>query len=167
VTPVATTPLERHAAARRTPMRVVGVGQAWAGDDGAGLAVIDRLRRRPPPGVQLEAVSDPTRLIDALEALEGDLVVVDAVLGPAAGEVLDVDPGRLSCVGRSASSHGFSVAEALALAGAVRVGPAARVRVIAIGIRRERPRRGQHGLSPPVARGVVRAARAVAALCRA
>jgi hydrogenase maturation protease len=167
VSPVAASPPERHAAARRTPMRVVGVGQAWAGDDGAGLAVIARLRRRPPPGVQLEAVADPTRLIDALAAFEGDLVVVDAVLGPAPGEVVDVEPGQLSRVGRSASSHGFSVAEALALAGAVRVGPAARVRVIAIGIGRERPRRGQHGLSPRVARGVVRAARAVAALCRA
>lgn len=141
--------------------RIIGVGQPFAGDDGAGLAVIDLLRRSElPPGIAVEKVREPTALVPLLDEEGMRLVIVDAVLAEPAGEVLDLDAAevesrRLSSV----SSHGVSVGEALALGRATSVSgrPRADVRVVAITI--ARPRSGAVGLSPAVAAAVPRAAR--------
>ena len=94
-------------------MVVIGVGNEYRRDDGAGLAVVTSLRDRVPPGVELVLTDgEPTRLIEAWTGA-ALAVVVDAVradpprpgrvhrfvAGPAAGrgdadgELARVRPG--------------------------------------------------------------------------
>lgn len=100
------------------PAVVIGVGNDFRRDDGAGPAVIGRLRGRVPPGVTL-AVTDgePTRLIDAWTGA-ALAIVVDAVRAepPCPGRahrlVLDRPAAGLS----RASSHGLGLDDAVTLA---------------------------------------------------
>jgi hydrogenase maturation protease len=101
---------------------VIGIGNEFRRDDGAGPAVIAQLRGRVPAGVRLVVTDgEPTRLIDAWTGA-ALAVVVDAVrvLGsepPHPGQVhrFMVDrPG--TAAGRAASSHSFGLDEAIALA---------------------------------------------------
>jgi len=98
---------------------VIGVGNEFRRDDGAGLAVVTSLRGRVPPGVEL-VLSDgePTRLIEAWTGA-ALAVVVDAVRAdpPRPGRVhrfvLDQPIGGPV---RTASSHGFGLDDAVRLA---------------------------------------------------
>jgi hydrogenase maturation protease len=112
-------------------VRVIGVGTR-NGADGAGLDVLELLSTRAlPGGVTLAACERP--LPDLLDSLAGAeaAVIVDAARG--------VGPGggarRLACeeLARPAatSSHGFGVAQTLALAAALGRAPR-RVEVVAI-----------------------------------
>jgi hydrogenase maturation protease len=98
---------------------VIGVGNEFRRDDGAGPAVVDRLRGLVPAGVRLVTTDgEPTRLIEAWTGA-GLAVVVDAVRAdpPHPGRVhrFVVDrPG--AGVARPASSHGFGIDDAIALA---------------------------------------------------
>lgn len=98
-------------------VRVVGVGQLAAGDDGVGRRVVSALRAGPlPPGVVLTEVSDPSVLVEWFGE-PVPIVVVDAVLGSPAGLVLDLTPEDLAQKPPlRVSSHGLGVSEALALA---------------------------------------------------
>jgi hydrogenase maturation protease len=140
---------------------IVGVGQAFAGDDGAGLAVLELLRGSAlPSGVELTEVREPTGLVPLLDEEGMRLVIVDAVLALPAGQVLDLDASEVESRGLSSvSSHGISVGEALALGRATNSSgrPGADVRIVAITI--ARPVRGALGLSAAVAAAVPRAAR--------
>jgi hydrogenase maturation protease len=103
----------------REPVVVIGIGNEFRRDDGAGPAVVGRLRGLVPPGVELViADGEPTRL---LEAWTGATlaVVVDAVRAEPA------HPGRVhrfvverpgAGVAQTASSHGFGLDDAIALA---------------------------------------------------
>ncbi len=138
-------------------VRVVGLGQPAAGDDGAGLAVVDRLRARGVPGgVEVLAVAGAPALADEVR-VPCPVVVVDALVGAAPGEVRIVAPEDLGADARSRlSGHGLGVGEAIALARAIdeeAVSP--NIRVVAIGIGAARP--GTSGLSPEVEAGVARA----------
>jgi hydrogenase maturation protease len=104
------------------PAAVIGIGNEFRRDDGAGPAVIAQLRGRVPVGVHLVITDgEPTRLIDAWTGA-ALAVVVDAVRvfgsqPPRPGRVhrfvLDrPGPGT----GRPASSHGFGLDDAIALA---------------------------------------------------
>ncbi len=103
----------------RVPVVVIGVGNEFRRDDGAGPAVVDRLRGLVPPGVGLVITDgEPTRLLDAWTGA-ALAVVVDAVRAqpPHPGRVhrfvLDrPGPGAV----RTASSHGFGLDEAIGLA---------------------------------------------------
>jgi hydrogenase maturation protease len=106
---------------------VIGVGNEFRRDDGIGPAVVGRLRGLAPSGAELVVTDgEPTRLIEAWTGA-ALAVVVDAVRvvgsepsrpGTAHRFVLDrpvVDqagPG----VARPASSHGFGLDDAVALA---------------------------------------------------
>ena len=69
----------------RAPLRVVCVGNAFRGDDAAGLEVAKLLRGTLPAGAEvLEREGEPTALIDAWEGAEA-LWLVDAVSSGAAG----------------------------------------------------------------------------------
>ena len=58
---------------------VIGLGNEYRRDDGAGLAVVTSLRGRVPPGVELVLTDgEPTRLIEAWTGA-ALAVVVDAV----------------------------------------------------------------------------------------
>jgi hydrogenase maturation protease len=86
--------------------------------DGAGPAVVERLRDRVPPGVELVITDgEPTRLVEAWTGTA--LAVVDAVRAqpPHLGQVhrFVVDrPG--TGTGRAASSHGLGRDDAISLA---------------------------------------------------
>lgn len=125
---------------------MIGVGNAFAGDDGVGPAVAEAMRGLPG----LDAgVCAPSRLAERL--LDGGpVVLVDAVRGAGPpGRVLVLGPEELVSLG-GASSHGFGVAEALRLAGAL--GPLPPLRVVGVTVAE-----GLHagpGLSPAVREAV-------------
>ncbi|WP_306185402.1 MULTISPECIES: hydrogenase maturation protease [unclassified Streptomyces] len=104
------------------PVVVIGVGNAFRRDDGAGPAVVEALRERVPDGTVL-AVSDgePGRMLDLWHGAD-TVVLVEAVRGRPAR------PGRLHTltvaeaaarVGSSASTHALGLGECFALAEAL------------------------------------------------
>ena len=137
--------------------RVIGLGQAAAGDDGVGLAVLDALRAHGVPAdVELVAAAEDATLVSLLE-VGAPVVLVDAILGTPAGEVLELSPSELARRGpRGLSTHGLGVPHVVELARTLvpdTVSPS--VRVVAVTI--ERPTAYAHGLSPAVAAAVPRA----------
>ncbi|MBN8928619.1 MAG: hypothetical protein BGO51_28105 [Rhodospirillales bacterium 69-11] len=117
-----------------TERLVLCCGTPGRGDDGVGPAVAARLRAMAVPGLRVEAIpGEATALLAALEA-HADVVLVDAALSGAAPgtvRVIDCGAGETVPVGRTASSHGFGVAEAIGLARALGSLPA-RCRIYAI-----------------------------------
>lgn len=115
---------EGGAGVTRARTAIVGVGSPF-GDDRAGWLVVDALsalldeQARAAAGLLLAALDRPGAML--LEALGGvdRAVVVDAVVcGEAAGTVIEMDAAGLG-KGARFSSHGFGVAEALALGAAL------------------------------------------------
>jgi hydrogenase maturation protease len=138
--------------------RVIGLGQAAAGDDQVGLAVIAHLRGvGAPDGVELLAAAEASALLPLLET-PVPVVLVDAVLASPAGEVLVLEPEELEHRGLSTmSTHGLGVAQAVALArllSPATVSPSIHI----VGVSISRPERFQQGLSPEVAAAIPRAA---------
>lgn len=144
-------------------MIVIGVGNEFRRDDGAGPAVVEALRARAPAGVTL-AVCDgePTALIE-LWSGAALAVVVDAVRGEG-------EPGRVHELGGAitggtpgTSSHALGLGEATRLAEALGRLPA-ELRVYAI----EGADFGfGTGLCPPVSRAVTVVADRITALADA
>jgi len=104
----------------RAQILVLGFGNELAGDDAVGLAVVRRLARELVCGdVQVEETSESFLvLLDYLDRYSR-IVVVDAVLGDAAGvgEVVQWDcamGGRPA--GASAGSHGMGLDSVMGLA---------------------------------------------------
>lgn len=140
---------------------VIGVGNPFRCDDGAGPAVVDLLRRTGIPGVTLEYSLGATA--DLIELWSGvpRVIVVDAVRsGPAHTgrihhlSVPDVHTERI----RAASSHGLDLGEAVELARVLHRLPQ-RLELFAIEV--ERVGYGQ-GLSPPVAAAAAQVAARIA-----
>jgi hydrogenase maturation protease len=102
-------------------IKIIGVGNAWRGDDAAGLMVARRLRQENLS--QVEIAESPGRGGSILEAWKdaARVIVVDAVAsGGSPGGIYRFDahdPAAAFPVFRSPSSHGWGVAEALALGG--------------------------------------------------
>ncbi len=149
------------------PVVVIGVGNEFRRDDGAGPAVIARLCDVAPPGVRLVITDgEPTRLIDAWTGA-ALAVVVDAVRAqrpdqepPRPGTVHRfVVDGPGAPAGRAASSHGFGFDDAISLAVALDRMPA---RLIVHAIEAADLTQGP-GLTPPVAAAVGVVATAVLA----
>jgi hydrogenase maturation protease len=143
------------------PVTVVGFGQPGAGDDGAGPAVLEALRRRGlPRGVRALALADPSALVPLLEA-GGEVIVVDAVVGAPLGAVLELDSEDLDPAAPLAvSSHGIGVQQAIALARVLAGDRSlAHTRILGVGI--ERPVVRSTRLSPKVAAAIPRAADAI------
>lgn len=101
---------------------VVGIGNPDRGDDGIGPLIVERLAEQPPSDVRLIVRSgDMLGLVD-------DWAEYDAVICIDAAAPLDT-PGRIRCVDATsghlapgplpASSHAFSLGEAIALARAL------------------------------------------------
>jgi hydrogenase maturation protease len=101
-----------------TPL-VLGIGNPWRGDDGAGAEVARELRRRAATGARIvEYGGEPAGLIDAWQDA-GDVVLIDSVIsGAPPGTVhrLDLHAGPLPPELSSASTHHLGVAEAVELA---------------------------------------------------
>jgi hydrogenase maturation protease len=110
-------------------VRVIGCGNPDAGDDAAGLVVLDRLARALPDGVELAEAGPATRVLDLLDDVE-TVVVIDAVRSPdgarPAGTLVRAEGGAdgLGAELRgSLSSHGLGLAEAVGLAAALGSSP--------------------------------------------
>jgi hydrogenase maturation protease len=146
----------------KTRIEVIGVGNEWRGDDAAGLLVARRLKEDRLPGVRIcECLGTVSDIQNAWKDAAG-VIVVDAVVshGPpgaiyrfdAHGEGLPVE------LSRSPSSHGWGVAEALALGQVFRELPSL---LIIYGIAGKNFAPGR-GLSPAVAAAVLEAAHRIA-----
>ena len=115
-------------------IRIIGIGNAYRSDDGAGIAVAKRVRERITDGVAIiEQSGDGAALLELWKGA-GTVILVDAVhSGEAPGTVHRLDacaaeiPSRLFHY----STHGFGVAEAVELARALNQMPA---RLIVYGI---------------------------------
>ena len=141
------------------PVVVIGVGNDFRRDDGAGPAVVARLRDLVPDSIRLTITDgEPARLVEAWSGA-AVAVVVDAVRAdpPRPGTVHRfVVDGPGAPAGRAASSHGFGFDDAISLAVALDRMPA---RLIVHAIEAADLTQGP-GLTPPVAAavGVVAAA---------
>jgi hydrogenase maturation protease len=139
---------------------VIGVGNEYRRDDGAGLAVVSSLYGRLPPGVELVLTDgEPTRLIEAWTGA-ALAIVVDAVRAdpPSPGRVHRFELDRpLAGATRTASSHGFGLDDAIQLALALDRMPG---RLIVHAIEAADLTQGT-GLTPPVAAAVEEVASAV------
>jgi hydrogenase maturation protease len=101
---------------------LIGVGNGFRRDDGAGLRLVNRIRGRVPAGVRtVLSDGDPAELIEAWAGTRL-AVVVDAVRSEPGV------PGRLHRLvldhreqvpGHAVSSHGLSLGEAVGLAHAL------------------------------------------------
>lgn len=142
-------------------VRVIGLGQRAAGDDGAGIAVIAALRRScVPAGVECMVAAGPSALVPLLW-MAGRVIVVDAVVAHPAGEVmeLDVDDVRAGAP-LGVSSHGLGVRQAIELARIAEpdlTSPDIRL----VGVTIARPARHAEALMPAVAAAVDRAAQRI------
>ena len=132
---------------------MIGVGNEFRRDDGAGPAVVGKLRDRVPPGVNLVLTDgEPTRLVDAWTGA-ALAIVVDAVRAqpPHPGQVhrFEVD-GPHHGTGPAASSHGLGLDDAVRLAQALDRMPGC---LIVHAIEAADLTQGP-GLTPPVAEAV-------------
>jgi hydrogenase maturation protease len=100
-------------------LKVIGVGNAWRGDDAVGLLVARRLQADQLPEVEIvECQGTVTAVREAWKDAAGVIVVDAVVSGGSPGAIYRFNghgggvPVQLS---RSPSSHGWGVAEALAL----------------------------------------------------
>jgi hydrogenase maturation protease len=136
-------------------LRVIGLGQPYAGDDAAGYAVVQRLRatgftNAGQCSATVHHIDDPTALIELLNDVE-QVIVVDAVVCEPPGHVLELDRAELRPPA-SLSSHGVNVASAIELARVVLPNPCTNVRLVGITI--ARPPTHTATLSEPVAAAV-------------
>ncbi len=97
---------------------LIGVGNEWRGDDGAGLEVARRVRESQIPDIEVvEHEGEPIGLIDAWTGA-GETIVVDAVIsGAAPGTVHRLDAGAepLPAPLFRNSTHAMGIAEAVEL----------------------------------------------------
>ena len=158
-------PPPHPAPAGQAPVAVIGVGNEFRRDDGAGPAVVARLRGLTPPWVRLVITDgEPARLVEAWTGA-ALAVVVDAVRAdpPRPGRVHRFVLDRPRPLDHQASSHGLGLDDAVALAVALDRMPG-RLIVHAI----EAADLGQGpGLTPPVAAAVAAVAGSVLADLRA
>jgi hydrogenase maturation protease len=101
---------------------LIGVGNAYRGDDAVGLAVAERARSAVAGDVVvLECEQEPTRLVDAWAGADV-AIVVDACAGlDAPGTVHRYDAGEGPLPARvfRSSTHAFGVGDAVELARAL------------------------------------------------
>jgi hydrogenase maturation protease len=143
-------------------LHVIGVGNPFRRDDGAGVAVARRLRAAALPGVVVvEASGEGTALMDAWRDAAA-VVVVDAVRsGADAGTVFRFDARQETLPARffHYSTHAFGVAEAVEVGRALGQLPP---RLVLYGIEGKVFDAGT-GLSPEVEAAVAAVARQVLA----
>jgi hydrogenase maturation protease len=102
----------------RAWLALIGVGNRFRGDDGAGLEVASRLRATRPPGCRiLEEEGEPGSLIEDW-ALVKEALIVDAVSTGAEPGTLhrfDATAGPLPVEVFRSSTHALGVADAVEL----------------------------------------------------
>jgi hydrogenase maturation protease len=144
------------------PALVIGVGNAYRRDDGAGVMVARGLRAAGLPGVEIiERSGEGAALLESWR--EADLVIlIDAVRsGAAPGTIhrLEIPGDTLPSGFFHYSTHAFSVAEAVELGRALGLLPAS---MVVFGIEGAEFGAGE-GLSPAVREAVSEVARRITA----
>ena len=145
---------------------IIGVGNAWRGDDGVGLVVARLVGHLAGEAVEVrEAAGDAAALVSLWEGRE-NVLVVDAMcsgLEPGDVERFEVggDSANASLLTGAAfrSTHALGVAEAVALARELDALPP---ELVVVGIEGERFEAGTT-LSPRVAEAAARVARRIVA----
>lgn len=103
-------------------IRVIGVGNAWRGDDGVGLLAARRLRERLGPSVEVvDAEDDGLALLDLMEGVD-HVILIDAVKGggrPGMAVRLDLSAESRWGTVVPCSTHAMGVAYAIDLARAL------------------------------------------------
>jgi hydrogenase maturation protease len=101
---------------------LIGVGNHWRGDDGAGLAVARRVHELAPDGIEVREVEgDATALVDAWAGAEHVIVVDAAQSGAPPGTIqrFDARAQPLPVGSLRSSTHAFGVSDAVELARAL------------------------------------------------
>jgi hydrogenase maturation protease len=101
---------------------VIGVGNPLRGDDGAGVAVAERLRERVPSGVEVVACSEePSRLMDAWKGADAVVLVDTVTSGAVPGTLHRFDASEDAVPARTfrSSTHAIGIAETIELARAL------------------------------------------------
>ena len=135
---------------------VIGVGNAYRGDDAAGREVARLVRARAPEGLEVVVCElEPTRLIDAWDGADLALVVDAVSSGAEPGTVhrFDGASGPLPSREFRSSTHALGIGETVELARALGRLPA---RIVVIGVEGESFGAGTE-LSGPARAGVERA----------
>jgi hydrogenase maturation protease len=113
---------------------VIGVGNSWAGDDAAGVLVVQALRDRLPGEVAaVTHEGEPTALLDLWDGARL-AIVVDAVEGaepPGTVHTFDATGSPLPASIEGRSTHAVTVAQAIELARSLGRLPA---RLVVVGI---------------------------------
>ena len=139
---------------------LIGVGNAYRGDDGVGLVVAERVRALAPREVDVTLCEqEASRVMDAFEGADA-AVIVDAVAsGGTPGELHRFDAASAAVPARvfGSSTHAFGVGEAIELARALGKLPTA---VVVIGVEGREFSAGER-LSAAVEAAVPHAAEAV------
>jgi hydrogenase maturation protease len=102
-----------------TSVVVIGVGNPDRGDDGAGREVVRRLAAAGPPHVRVvETEGEATTILGHLERASSAFLIDACVSGAPPGTVRRIDLAQepLPSAHYGLSSHGFGLAEAIALA---------------------------------------------------
>jgi hydrogenase maturation protease len=101
---------------------VIGVGNAWRGDDAVGLQAVRRLRDRLGPSVEvIEAEGNGLAILDLMEGID-HIILIDAVKGGGrTGTTVRLDLSTESRWGTVApcSTHAMGIADAIDLARAL------------------------------------------------
>ncbi|MEJ2672355.1 MAG: hydrogenase maturation protease [Deltaproteobacteria bacterium] len=100
-------------------IKVIGVGNAWRGDDAAGLLVTRRLRQENLPQVEIAESPGNGHAISEAWENKARVIVVDAIVsGGPVGEIYRFDAHEIGAtlpVSHSPTTHGWGLSEALAL----------------------------------------------------
>ena len=105
-----------------TERLILGIGNPDRGDDGVGRAVACALRASAPRDVRvLEQHGEATALVLALQSVDQAWLIDAARSGAPAGTIHRIDCALAdpAVLGNAVSSHGFGLAEAIALARAM------------------------------------------------
>jgi hydrogenase maturation protease len=104
------------------PLLIIGIGNIYGSDDGAGIAAVRKLKGRLPPRVRvLEATGEGTALIETWKDATS-VILIDAVRsGAPPGTIhrLDARKEKIPAELFLCSSHAFSLAQAIDLARAL------------------------------------------------
>lgn len=133
---------------------VIGVGNAYRSDDGAGLAVVERVRAVVPDVEVVTNEQEPLRLLDAWDGAQLALVVDAVSSGSPPGTIhrFDATVERPPVTVFHGSTHAIGIWDAIELARTLGRLPA---RLIVYGIEGERFSAGD-GLTPSVSAAVER-----------
>ncbi len=106
-------------------VKVIGVGNRFRRDDGIGPAAVDLLRGVLPAHIRAETRRcDPADLIAAWRGAAAAVIIDAAAPAGNPGRIVRIDMNETAPAPRAAAStHGFGLAEALALARALAAAP--------------------------------------------